>query len=456
MKAELMLCLLLLVGLTSASCVEPEESDAEVVDAQFALDDFDPDDPGVEGYPPIAPSGTFKLTSKTATSVTMSWHSPLGATATKVQRRLGTGAWTTVRNYGVTSGTVAYTNGGLSQDTRVCYRVVVTNEYGSRTSTERCAVTDRPGSPSFSRVRLEIQVADVTDAGTDDRVGVSLNDTWWANFTGLSYSHDDLERNSTFRYDLGFRNLESLHDIANITIKKFGTDGLCLRSFRLLLDEVPVFSRTFGNTASTCHWLDDDSETTGRFHVGHAELRATPSFVGWQPPVRSLVVSQEEIEERLEGIMGNLIWSKDEAKWGEIYGEAVEVSAHPTLDQWIVVDFDLEGDSWGPNPEVDIDLHLHVHFVPDGAGWRLVFESTYFAANVDFAWWAEVIISLGTIVCGPATGQECVGLLEGHIEDEIEAGFKGISEDFSVDTGDCATPGVRAQADGSLIFFCAD
>jgi len=301
--------------------------------------------------------------------------------------------------------------------------------------------------------RLNLQSADVTDAGTDDKVGVSLNDTWWGNFTGLSYSHDDLERNSTFKYDLGFRNLGALHDIANVTIKKYGSDGLCLRSFQLLLDEVSVFSRTFGNTSSTCRWLDGSSETTGQFHVSHAELRATPAFVNWQP-AGSLFVPQEEIEERLEGIMGSLIWNNDDVKWGKIYGEAVSVSAHPTLAQEIVVDYDLEGVGFGPNPEVDIDLHLRVEFLPAGGGWQLSFASTYFAANVDFSWWAEVIISLGTIVCGPVTGQDCVGLLEDHIEEQIEASFGGFSQAFDVETGPCPSPQVDVTSDGSLEFFC--
>ena len=431
------------------------EEDPELADhtAQLAIDPDPGDGPGPEGSPPTAPSSSFKPTARTDTSVTMSWKAPASATSTRVQRRTASSGWTTVRNYGVTSGTVTYQNTSLTQDTRYCYRVVVANEYGSRTTTERCALTDRPSSPKFSRVRLELQVADVDDAGTDDLVGVSLNDTYWSNFTGLSYSHDDLERNSTFRYDLEFRNLGDLHDIANITIKKYGEDGLCLRSFQLLLDEQPVFSRTFGNTSSTCRWLDGSSETTGQHHVTHAELRATPAFTSFQPG-GALTVGQEELEERLEGIMGNLIWNNDDVKWGKIYDEAVSVSAHSTLSDHLVVDYDLEGVGWGPNPEVDIDLHLQVQFVDNGGVWQLSIASTYFAANVDFDWWAEVLISLGTIVCGPATGHDCLSLLEDHIENKIEESFGGFAQAFDVATGPCPTPAVQVSSAGDLEFFC--
>lgn len=440
----------------AAGCVEPDETDPDVA-ADHAELMIDPDpgdgpDPGA-GSAPTAPSSSFKPIAKTASSVTMSWNAPANATSTRVQRRIGTGAWSNVRTYGATSGTVTYQNTGLTQDTRYCYRVVVANSYGSRTTTERCALTDRPNTPSFSRVRLELQVADVEDAGTDDKVGISLNDTYWSNFTGLSYSHDDLERNSTFRYDLDFRNLRGLHDIANITIKKYGEDGVCLRSFQLLLDEVPVFSRTFGNSASTCLWLDGSSQTTGQHHVGHAELRATPAFANFQPQ-GSLTVPQEEIEERLEGIMGNLIWNNDDVKWGHIYGEAVSVTAHSNLSDHLVVDYDLEGVGFGPNPEVDIDLHLQVQFVNNAGTWQLSFASTYFAANVDFDWWAEAIIALGTIVCGPVTGHDCVSLLEGHIEDRIEESFAGFAEAFDVETGPCPTPAVQVSSNGDLEFFC--
>src|SRR5687767_987358 len=164
-----------------AGCVEFDEPDPELAEdqAELMIDPDPGDGPDPEGSPPTAPSTSFKPTAKTATSVTMSWTAPYNATSTRVQRRIGTGAWSNVRNYGATSGTVTYTNSGLTQDTRYCYRVVVANEFGSRTTTERCALTDRPDSPSPSRMRLELQVADVGDAGTDDRVGISLNDTYW-------------------------------------------------------------------------------------------------------------------------------------------------------------------------------------------------------------------------------------------------------------------------------------
>jgi hypothetical protein len=152
--------------------------------------------------------------------------------------------------------------------------------------------------------------------------------------------------------------------------------------------------------------------------------------------------------------MGNLIWNNDDVKWVKIYGEAVSVAANPNNGQEIVVDYDLEGVGFGPNPEVDIDLHLRVEFLQAGSAWNLSFTSTYFAANVDFSWWAEVIMSLGTIVCGPVTGQDCVGLLEDYIEEQIEGSFGGFSEAFEVQTGPCPTPLVDVTSNGDLEFSC--
>ena len=47
-----------------------------------------------------------------------------------------------------------------------------------------------------------------------------------------------------------------LYDITNIHLWKNGEDGICLRDFALLINGVEVYNKVFGNTSSTCRWLD--------------------------------------------------------------------------------------------------------------------------------------------------------------------------------------------------------
>src|SRR6185503_14215654 len=115
-------------------------------------------------------------------SVTVRWATPANVTSTILQRRITGGTWATIKSYGVTSGTISYPSTGLTRDTRYCFRVVVSNTAGSAMTPEVCALTDFANDETITRARLEIGVADVLGAGTDDPVGVSLNDTYWSNF----------------------------------------------------------------------------------------------------------------------------------------------------------------------------------------------------------------------------------------------------------------------------------
>jgi hypothetical protein len=452
-KTATLFCILL------AGCVV-DETDPDYSDSEAAIDDGQGEELPEE-YPPDAPTG-FILTARTTSSVTMRWTTPDNVTSTKVQRRVAGGSWTNVKSYGETTGLQTYTSSGMAPDTHACYRIAVYNEAGAAATAEKCAVTRVTDSQPLSRVRLEIRVADVDGAGTTDRVGVSLNDTQWGNFTGLNYSIDDFGRGSTFEYDLDMNGIPELHDIANITIRKYGNDSLCLRSIRLLLNEVTAVSKVFGNTSTTCKNLNGSSTTTGRFSVPHAELRSTSSFINWVPPPLTLAnatIPQEEIEERLEGIMGDMIWSSPDVQWGEKRGtEYVEVSDNEDDPQSLDVDYDLEAKVPLTNPEVDVDLTLRFDLVDGPSGWQLLIESTFINVFVDVPEWeAAIINALGAPFCGLATGETCEHLIEEYIAEMAEAQFDGISEAFNVPdpTTICpGTPTVQVNGNGDVVFGC--
>ncbi len=441
-----------------------EETAAEPVGNQtLAIAAGDPGDgpitPPATG--PSAPSN-FLPTSRTTSSIRLGWTSPASATSTVLYRRLPGGAWATVRTWGVLSGAQSYNDTGRTSDTPYCYRLKVANADGSKYTNERCAVTDIAQSPGVFRVQLRLRMADVEDAGSDDRMGVSLNyNALGYNHTGLNYARDDFERNSDFTYDLDQKNIRRLHDITDIRIAKYGSDAVCIRSFDLLVNNKVAFTRTYGNTSTTCKWIDGDAPYSPTLHVTHAELRAATSFTGFVSPQASLSVPRAELESRMESLIGNLFWTSSEVKWGHIYGRPVEISY--VAPNKFHVDLDLEGVApWLPNPEVDIDFDMTVGFTQTASGWSLNLESSAFNASVDFAWWAEMLSILLDPICAPiASGAsssvvlDCISKLENYIEEKVESGFTAQSQRIPVSVpAICPTPTVSVQPTGDLLFGC--
>jgi hypothetical protein len=280
----------------------------------------------------------------------------------------------------------------------------------------------------------------------------NLNDTQWANWTGLNYSHTDFGQYTTFTYDLLMNNISRKHDIGNITIKKYGSDHLCIRYIELILDGETAYTRNFGNT--TCQWLSGSSTST--FTVSHADLRANGYWNNWDPPAPSLLIPQEEIEERIEGVIGHLVWNNPQVYWGHIAGEAVSAGANPTDDQTIDIDLDLAGtvDNW-PDVTVDVDMSLRAAFVGEPGDWKLSIETTEFEVHPNVGPVSAIILGLGNLVCAIGSGgSTCQGLIEDYIADRAEESFDGFSETWDVDTGDCPQPTVTVINDGDLLFGC--
>jgi hypothetical protein len=425
--------------------------------AELASDVGIGDDDIPEEFPPDPPTTSFKPVARSLDWVRMQWAAPPNVTSTTVQRRVAGGTWQVVRTYGETSGLVTYTNTGLTPDTRFCYRIAVHNVAGSAATPEKCVLTDHAGGEPVPRARLEIVVADTSGSGTDDRVGVTLNDTYWGSFTGLDYSIDDLEAGSTFLYDLDLRNIRDHLDINTLKISKSGNDSLCIRSFRLILAEDTVLTRTFGNTG--CRLLNGTG--SGSFvQISQADIRASSGLINYQPPSLILSIGNEELEERIEGVMGDILWANDEVHWGAISGEAV--AAHKddedATGQSLDVDFDLMGEYALPPPtngdiSVPVDLHLTLRFAFVGDALRI----SPTASSVDAGnWWQRTVAALGDTFCQGNTGQDCMDLIEAGIADAIDDQLAALEQDIPVGPDPCPTSRtVTVTAGGGLAFGCA-
>jgi hypothetical protein len=468
MKRNTLLSFLLLSAL-SAACGGLEELDTDrSLSASRRGDPADlPDLPGEEPPepppPPPSPPG-LEITTRTTSQISLRWYDNSHNEQNNIIERSPQyyGPWSVAHTAGSTLvGSYGYNDTNVSPDSMYCYRVRAMNEQGSRYSPVQCAWTTATVLHRVGRIQIRIDVADVPDAGTDNGLYVRLNgqegEHPYGNVTFLNYARDDFQRNSTFTFDLDAVGIGNMADINRIELVKDGLDGVCIRDFTLLVNGVEVFSKTFGDTASTCRWLDDASTAQMTFLVTHHELRNHPLWIGYITPPAQTIMTREELESRLEALMGNVL-NGSELHWGHVSGRPVEV----TYDSWggFDVDFDLESTEHNlPNPEVDIDMSFGVRASSSG----IEIESLGMHTTVAYGWFWSLVAFLATPVCAPIgviadadPVWSCDSSLEAYIHNRLKNAIKPIEEHFATGTP-CATgtyPRVEVQTNGDLAFFC--
>ena len=299
-------------------------------------------DPETVGPP--NPPLTMRIKRRTANSLTVTWLDRSGVdVVNKLERQEGDGPWEMAAEFGTLNGWTDYTDTGLQPDMRYCYRVRVESPYGmSFTPNEKraCGYTRDGNSLRVWRVQLMIRAANVTNAGTENDLQVRLNSPLAtyspsSNHTWLDYGPrprlvsapsspaeivwiEDFDRGQAFTYDLDLTTISELSDITMLTLKKEGTDALGIAEISLLVNNVEVFTKSFGETSSTCLWIDNGDGYSPIYTIYLPELRAHPA---WQaviaaPPFPPLQISNAEIVSRLEGMIGNaihgteLFWNK--------------------------------------------------------------------------------------------------------------------------------------------------
>ena len=299
-------------------------------------------------------------------------------------------------------------------------------------------------------------MANVSGGGTDGRVAVSLQggpfDIPTGSYTGIKTAIDDLEAGSDVTYDLIQDGITTLRDITRIGVYTGSTDGFCVSQIQLLVNTAVAFDRTWGDTAGTCQWVDGYTAIL----IHHDELRASPLFAGFQSPIMSPLVETDELESRLQAVIGTLIFERLDVDWRN---PGVTVSR--LTDNTIRANVYLENTDFG-GPDIDLQLDVQVAFTQSGGAWQLGFEPVNFQASVDFPWWEDVLVAIVDPVCVPATAiagaafEECMSQLETYIAQEIKKGFDIPSKRIPVVLpATCVTPVVTVLSDGALYFSCA-
>jgi len=402
-------------------------------------------------------------TARTSTSITLkNFNQPPGQYRLQHQTN---GVWTTLTTL---APNASYVHGGLEPDTRHCHRFSVLNE-GNTPST--CGYTPEASGWGVWRIQVELQTANIGDAGSDNAVSISLAENA-TNFTWLDYGRDDFERNTTYMYDLNLDAIALRSDIHQIALHTYGTDGWCLSRLRLLVNGVATYDQSFSAQPNGCLWLDNDDGHQPMFFASHEAIRDNPAWHTYAQPARFLLsglpsdltatlrIGQAELESRIEALVGHHLHGED-AYWGGLEGlRYVEAEAGNSASS-VHLDLDLKASvPILPNPELDVDFDLNftAQCSLDHTRAVVALEVQNLQSDADFEWWAELLAN--AFSC--ATGQpDCTDFVENTIEAKLEKSFGSIAlpvSTASIPQGyRCLDADVEVSNDGTvrLVFHIA-
>lgn len=286
------------------------------------------------------------------------------------------------------------------------------------------------GDEAIYRVQVEIAVADIEDAGTDNRLYLRFNG---GERYMLNTAKVGLGRGKTVMYDASPSNIRAIRDLTSFTVANNANDGLAMRRVRLIVNGATLFTKDYGSDHP--YWIDGNNDRPRSVTFSLAEMRASSQWQAFRQPAPPLVIPASELETRIESIVGAKVWGTG-VNWGELHGRPVEVSRNKKDPSKIHVDLDLEAKVTGPNPEVDVDFDLKVSC----ANGRLKADVSSMTAETDYQWWQKVA-SLGVLQ-----------LVENRIDTEIGAQMAALFPPLNIAQGLAQCPDITVQSDGSLLF----
>jgi hypothetical protein len=205
-----------------------------------------------------------------------------------------------------------------------------------------------PESTPIYRAQLKVQTCDMRNAGTDDQVTAKLNDDNWS---VLDYGRNDFPRNNSFTYDLVQFGVSQLSDISYLEISKSGSDGLCLYSLELIMNDVAIWSHTYDSGL----WLDNSGDGGSRTRwISGYELRQHPKWQGYIDPPLKTKIMKEELESRIEAHTAMQIGGTA-LHWGDRGDRGVEVRKFTDTSLQVRIRLMYDVRYW-PDPKVDVSM----------------------------------------------------------------------------------------------------
>lgn len=198
------------------------------------------------------------------------------------------------------------------------------------------------------RAQVRFRTCDSEHGGTNNSVRVSLNRS---NFTWLDHPGHDFGRNDIHSYDLRLDNLATLDDITRLRVRKTGSDGWCIESVSLLINNQRIFRDTQDRT------LDNDNGHSLWFTINRDTLRANASWEDWvDPTTLPMTLSRRTIEHRIIALVGDGIHGTA-LEWNGLDGDRYVRVSRLDADE-LHVEVELEADDGFFYPDADIEFDL--------------------------------------------------------------------------------------------------
>lgn len=351
-----------------------------------------------------------------------------------IQMRNSSNQWVTIRSSGplLSYQSLSTTQAGLKPDNRYCFRGAAYNQTGTSYSAIKCAYTYDGNDNQVWRVQLAIETGSGSQSGTNDLVWVRMNSASGneypsGNLTVVDYPGQDFNGGTTQTVDLNLTGLSQMSDINTLGIYKSGTDDWCIRSVKLLVNNIEVFGEDYSTAGSDCQNMPSLFSGSSMLSFNRSALRAASSWQNYDEDVAlgllgALGIWNTELVSRLSGMIGHKMYY-NELSWRDNFDTPVSITAvcdSSNQCDRLHVDLNLEAaanilDLGTLHPNVDINFDLLVDCDTDA----LVISTENFTVTADSTL-AQEILSVGL-----------VNYVDGQVESAIRDAWEAISQTVS-------------------------
>ncbi len=205
------------------------------------------------------------------------------------------------------------TFGNLKENTIYYVRSYATNIKGT-TYGESIILPTPEAEPTFTKpasiedvpiysLELVIKTANTSDAGTDDKAYVKLNDAM--NNYYLDLPKDDREKNQTDSYYILDPSLKTIKDIKYLTIGKEGTDAWSMGNITIRVNGYQIY---VNNLTSNPLTIDGNDGYSPKYTISSADLRRSSQWSYTANPLiyqSSRTISNAMLELMIASVFGN-------------------------------------------------------------------------------------------------------------------------------------------------------
>lgn len=269
-----------------------------------------------------------------------------------------------------------------------------------------------PSETPIWKIKLRVEVADVKKAGTDDPVYVKFkgNRKFYLDSGWNDFDSDDSVKDTTYDIAPAVFKAYQLKDIDHFILSKEGTDGLCIRAITIKIndDTKPIFYKYYGNSKSTCKWIDGNDGHDRRLYFSKSQLKSNTSWY-LKDHIKAIlppsIISGYDLRHSIETNLGDQLksnpeLSKEKITWDRHGDKAVEFDGKSTRKK-VRIDIDLKkkgkakGIKYTAELNVDFDLVLKCE---DNTVYLATENSDVSVDELDVPWYIDLVDIVGDIL----------------------------------------------------------